>query len=605
MAKFLTRLPMRNVLLTNVARASLLVASLAAPFLAAPHAEAQQQLESKVPIAFNRFYDEPEIVDLCRKLCAAYPDLASMEEIGKSVQGRPMYAITVNNPKTGPDSSKPAMYIDGNIHGNEIQAAEVVVYTLWYLLAGYGKVDAITELVDRSAIYLIPLANPDGRAYWFSHPNSPNSSRGGQKPTDDDRDGLLDEDGPDDLDGDGSITVMWRRDPNGTHKRSELDPNVMEPVSREPLPDGTIRRGEWSMAGSEGIDNDGDGQTNEDGPGGYDPNRNWPADWQPDHVQNGAGAYPLSLPESQAVAGFILKRPNIIAGQAYHNAGGMILRGPGAQDRDSAYSPRDVAVYDAIANAGAEMLPYYRNMVIWRDLYAVRGGFVNWLSESLGAMAFTNELWSDKRILQNGNEPSPEEMRRWRERVLLDQVTSPLKEVQHPVFGTVLVGGGTKYSSRIPPPFLLEEECHRNFAFTLFHAGEMPKLRFGAITTVPLDPAGTLWQVDVEVANDKLMPSRTDRAASKGIGLADRVTVSGDATVVLSGTVRESSAKSLQTEERYHPATVRLEDGVPGRSSRVIRFVVRGKEGDTLRVAYDAEKASDLSTTTTLKKPAT
>src|SRR5262249_20794034 len=125
------------------------------------------------------------------------------------------------------------MYIDGNIHGNEIQAAETVLYTLWYLVSAYGSVPPITELVDRVAFYIVPSANPDGRAYWFSHPNTPNSSRGGQKPVDNDRDGFADEDGPDDLDGDGEISVMWRRDPNGTHKRSELDPNRMEPVTPE------------------------------------------------------------------------------------------------------------------------------------------------------------------------------------------------------------------------------------------------------------------------------------------------------------------------------------------------------------------------------------
>ena len=50
---------------------------------------------------------------------------------------------------------------------------------------------------------------------------------------------------------------------------------------------------------AEGIDNDGDGQVNEDPPGGYDMNRNWPADWQPDHVQAGAGDFPLSLARDQ------------------------------------------------------------------------------------------------------------------------------------------------------------------------------------------------------------------------------------------------------------------------------------------------------------------
>ena len=59
-------------------------------------------------------------------------------------------------------------------------------------------------------------------------------------------------------------------------------------------------------------------------------NRNWPTDWQPNYIQFGAGECPLDRPETKAIAEFIMAHPNIAAGQSYHNAGGMILRGPGA-----------------------------------------------------------------------------------------------------------------------------------------------------------------------------------------------------------------------------------------------------------------------------------
>ena len=71
----------------------------------------------------------------------------------------------------------------------------------------------------------------------------------------------------------------------------------------------------YELLGTEGIDNDGDGLVNEDPPGGYDMNRNWPADWQPDHIQPGAGDYPLCWPETRAVARFLLDHPNV-AGRA-------------------------------------------------------------------------------------------------------------------------------------------------------------------------------------------------------------------------------------------------------------------------------------------------
>jgi hypothetical protein len=564
---------------------------------------AQQQLESKVPIAFDRYYTYDELIAECRKLVEAYPNLVAMREIGRSVEGRPIYVLTINNPATGKDTEKPAMWIDGNIHGNEIQCGETVLYTAWYLLSAHGSVPALTELVDRSAFYLVPSLNPDGRDHWFEEPNTPSTSRGGVKPTDNDRDGLFDEDGPDDLDGDGSFGTMWRPDPNGTHKRSEIDPNRMEPVTPELRADGTIERGSWSFAGTEGIDNDGDGQVNEDGIGGYDPNRNFAADWQPTHVQDGAGDYPHSLPESQAAVAFLLAHPNIAAGQSYHNTGGMILRGPGSQDREGAYGPRDRATYDAIATAGEEMLPFYRKLVIWSDLYPVRGGFVNYLAESLGIVAFTNELWTDNRILQTGSPPDDAAMRRWRERVLFGQTTTPLTEVEHPTFGTVLVGGGTKYSSRIPPPFMVQEEHHRNFAFTMFHAKEMPRLRFQNTTAKPLDATGSLWQIDVAIVNDGLIPTRTERAASRDIGLPDRLELTGG-TVLLSGTV-ENAVDTTVNEQRFRPARLEIDEGVPGRGLRFARFVVRTDPATTsLGLTYTAEKARTITTSIELPRSA-
>ena len=97
--------------------------------------------------------------------------------------------------------------------------------------------------------------------------------------------------------------------------RSVLTPIIAGIIER--VPEGV--KGELSRLGSEGIDNDGDGRINEDGPGGYDMNRNWASDWQPNYIQYGAGEYPFDRKETNAVAQFILKHPNIAAGQSYHN----------------------------------------------------------------------------------------------------------------------------------------------------------------------------------------------------------------------------------------------------------------------------------------------
>lgn len=542
--------------------------------------------------AWNCYYDYDEMTALLREMVAAWPRLLTMESIGKSVQGRDIWLVTLNNPDTGAAEDKPAMYIDANVHGNEIQATETVLYSIWYLAKSHGVVPPLTELVDRAAFYFIPTVNPDGRQGWFDDPHNPHSNRTGLQPTDNDHDGEFDEDGPDDLDGDGSIGVMWRRDPNGTHRRDPDDPRIM--VRVEPG-----MKGEWSYAGSEGIDNDGDGSINEDGPGGYDMNRNWPTDWQPEGVQRGAGPYPFCYPETAAVGEFILSRPNIAAGQSYHNAGGMILRGPGAPYLERDYPREDISVYERIGRAGEELLPFYRLMILHADLYTVHGGFVNWLAEGLGIVSFTNELWTDKRLLQNGQTPEDEKSRmRLQDRLLFGQTFTDWTELEHPQLGTVLVGGGNRWSSRIPPGFMLEEECHRNFAFTVFHAQQMPKLAFDRVEVKKVGPR--LWQVTSEISNSGMIPTRTARAAQRRIGLPDVVRAHGDGvTVVSAGTLPRWESRTMNPV-RHRPQRIALERGVPGEDEIFVRFFVEADDGRTLTLRYEAEKALDIETTVQL-----
>jgi len=554
-------------------------------------AGAQQQISSKVDISFNRFADVQGINDQMFKLAEAYPELCRVERIGTTALGRPFLAMVINNRRTGDEGSKPAMYIDGAIHANEIQAGETVLYTAWYLLSAYGNVGKITDIVDRSTFYLLPLVNPDGRAEWFANANTPNSARTGQKPVDNDGDGVADEDGPDDLDGDGHITQMWRPDPFGTHKRDPRDADRMIPVPAEPKADGTREYGQWTPAGQEGVDSDGDGRVNEDGPGGYDMNRNFPTGWEPENIQGGAGTYPLCWPETRAMADWVLSKPQIAAAQAYHNAGGMILRGPGAPWREGDYPAADVAVYDRIQSTGEKMLPFYRSMVIHKDLYTVHGGLVNWFAEGLGIIALTNELWTDKRIMQDGQEPSEDERRTWNERMLFGQTRVPLHEVKHPEYGNVLVGGGTKFSSRIPPPFMMEEELHRNFAFTMFHADQMPLLRFESVETKEATPG--LWEVTVTVANDRLIPTRTARAADKGIGLADTLALTG-ADVSAAGKLANRTDRTMDLQA-FRPATLRFERGVPGNGRAAARFLVKGTAGTPITLTWTAQKAKQVA----------
>jgi hypothetical protein len=293
-----------------------------------------------VPLRFDRYYTYEQLGEALRALHAAYPDLTTIESVGRSEEGRDIWAMTVNNPKTGAAADKPGVYVDGNIHGNEIQAGEVCLAVLNRLLTGYGKNEQISKLVDRNVFYVIPSVNVDGRFHFFNDPNDPDSNRSIRIPKDDDRDGLVDEDGADDLDGDGNICTMRRKDPFGQYKSDPEDPRLMVRVKPG-------EKGEWTLLGAEGIDNDGDGKLNEDGEGYLDGNRNWGINWAPPYVQSGSGEYPFEASGMRAIAKFLTDRRNIIVVFAFHNNGGMYLRGPSTKAEEP-LNASDVAVYDVL-----------------------------------------------------------------------------------------------------------------------------------------------------------------------------------------------------------------------------------------------------------------
>ncbi|MHC4414967.1 MAG: M14 family metallopeptidase [Planctomycetota bacterium] len=561
-----------------------LAAAFLLPGFGAESARAQYPYPSKVDLRFDHWYDYEEMTRALQELAEAYPELVTLESIGTSVGGRELWLVTINNPKTGPDTEKTAMFIDGNIHGNEIQAAETVLYSIWYLTKSYGRIERLTRLIDERAFYMLPMENPDGREVWFHQPSTPSYLRGGIQPTDNDYDGLYDEDPPDDLDGDGHITRMWKRDPLGRWKRDPDDDRFFIRTEPDEPPGG------WTSVGREGVDNDGDGQVNEDGPGGYDPNRNWPSDWQPSHIQFGAGDFPFSLPETRAIGAFLLAHPNVAAFQSYHNSGGMILRGPAAGYLT--YPAADVRVFEEIQETGAELLPFYRPMITHRDLYTVHGGEKGWAYEGLGIVGFTNELWTDKRMFAAQERPSTEQRRRFRDLLQFEDVYVPYREFDHPTYGRILIGGTKKYSSRVTPPWLLEEGCHRNFAFTMFHADQMPKIEWGLLRVAKA--ADDLWEITVEVTNEKIIPTILALARQKKIGARDVLTCATPETArtVASGTVSSllPTAK-LEAVER-NPERIWNERGVRGRGRRLFRFIVEGS--GSVELTYASQKGGTI-----------
>lgn len=545
--------------------------------------------EPKVPLRWDRYNHLDELQAKLRQIADAWPGLVELRSIGKSVEGRDMLIAVVTDKATGADAAKTAFWCDGNIHGNEVQCGEECVYLVWWLCENRDRLPKVKALLEKRAFYVLPSVNPDGRAHWFDAPNTMHSSRGGKRPVDNDRDGLFDEDGPNDLDGDGEICQMRVEDPNGDWKADPENPRLM--ARCEPG-----ERGKWRLLGEEGIDDDGDGRVNEDGPGGYDPNRDWPSDWRTSSDQPGAPPYPCSLPETRAVVDFLSSHPNVAGFQSFHNNGGMILRGPGSQAY-GAYPEKDDRVMRAIGARGEEQIPFYRSLLLWKDLYQVHGGEVTFAYEQLGIMSFTNEMWNTAQY--RGRDASEKEKDRERLR-FDDDVELGARRVDwhpfdHPQFGRIEIGGWRKETGRVPPPFMLEEELHRNMAFVVYHASQMPLVTPDAATARPVGDG--LFEVDAVFKNEGMIPTRTQRAADKKIGAPDRAKIEG--AEVLSGGVVDAATNRVTAPDVRRPADLRLWNGVDGDGALRLRWLVRGP-GRVL-VTYRAEKGGVATETVELR----
>ncbi len=547
-------------------------------------------------LTWDRWLDHDEVGERMQLMARTWPKFLTLTSMGDSYGGRELWVMTINNPDTGPEMSKAGMFIEANVHGNEIQGGEICLYTIWYLMENYDRNPEIKELIDERVFYIAPTVNPDGRDYFMDGTGS--GARTGHVPVDSDGDGLFDEDGPDDLNGNGIIEQIRKYVPGeGTHRLNQNDPRIMEAVAPG-------EKGDWVLLGSEGLDNDGDGRVNEDPPGGYDPNRNYAADWQPNYIQGGSMDYPFRLPESRATEDFLAAHPNIAGMQSYHNSGGMILRGPGSAWHGD-YPASDIRVYDEIGENGERILPWYNYIIIWQGLYTVHGGSIDWTSDGHGIVSFSNELWNGGKYFQSpllneqmDNPFSP--LSGGGSRFFFDdflefgEMYEEWTPFDHPDYGEVEMGGWSKYTGRINPRFMSMETFHRNMAFTLYHADEMPIMKMGGTRVEGI--GGGLYKVQVDIIHERLIPSITARAMTNRVVRPDLLTVDGNVEIVAAGWVvdknRPGKTQMIDQEELNR---IMVRSGHPGRTTKTIEYLVRGS--GNMEVTYSSVKGGTASTT--------
>jgi hypothetical protein len=437
-------------------------------------------------LTFDRYHTYGVICHWMNLWAERHPEIVTLYEVARSYEGRPIMQMTLTSGKNGSDTDKPAAFFEGNRHSGEITSAESVLWLARHLIEGYGKDPAITDLLDNFTVYLRPVNNPDGHDLYL---NTAQSNRSTVRPDDNDSDGLLDEDPPEDLDGDGIIlTLRWPDRVNGTLVPDPADPSgrIMKRVAR----------GEGIYAtSSEGIDNDGDGRINEDGIGGLDLHRNYPENWRPEReltgrgfTQRGAGAYPLSEPETRAVFAFLMTHPNIYVVNSMDTTVPMHLRPPSTSPSEERMYPEDLKWYRYFDALASKITGYERAGDVYDDygrgqpLFGHGPDFGYWY---YGAIWYGDELWNGGRAKDYDGDGDKDQvdMLAWDEEANNGEGFHEWKPVSHPLHDSVEAGGfHPKFFSQNPPPAHLEVWASNQALFNMELISHLPRLEWEEFT---------------------------------------------------------------------------------------------------------------------------
>jgi hypothetical protein len=606
--------PIARILIVLLAAAALL------PLASGPLPAGQTKLQTSpggyhgeldFPISWKRYYAYDEWNQILRDLQKKYAHLADIKSIGRSRQGRDQMLLTITSKATGDPKAKTAMWVDGAIHGNEINGVTCALYTAWYLLTRYDYDPAVHDLVDRLVFYILPGLNVDANDSYARFPNTANNPREPFRPLDDDGDGLYDEDQTEDVDGDGELSAMYVEDPQGAFK---LSPDKRLFVEVEDPREEVLR---FRLLGPEGFDNDGDLRLNEDDLGGPDPNRTFPYDWS---LANGS-TYPLSEPETRNVFEFWLAHPNIFASFHFHNTGRLLmfsappalrtaqtpeqLRAQQEQnarrleemrkvnqyaqlfDRtvDRAYQG-DMAALTEMMTMGARITKNYRPTISGLVGQAQAASYY-----MLGAYATLIELWgapNDDADENKDGRVSNEEFLKWIDVELGGEGWVAPHKLNHPDYGPIWIGGtAKKHVTRTPPARYMEEEALRISQFVLYTASQFPRIEIASIEIKPATE-NLLW-VEATVKNGSVYPTSSDRSVVLRKSVPDRLTISASPNVqVLDVPAGSTLLDQADTADRVQTPKGRTADfRLGGKQSQKFGFLVK-MDGTSGWVEFEA-----------------
>lgn len=437
-------------------------------------------------------------------LAKTYPQWVKTKSLTKTAAGKDIWMITVGSVNA---DRNPAIAILGGVEGHYLLGTELTIGFAENLLQGIGN-DSTRTLLNKTTFYIFPNLSPDAMEQYFASVQY--ERRGNATVTDDDRDGKTNEDGFDDLDGDGKITWMRVESPIGDYRTHPDDPRILilaDPTKGE--------KGKYLLY-SEGRDNDKDGQFNEDGEGGvwFDKNLTY----KHPSFTKGAGEFPVSENENRALLDNLFELFNVYAvvsfGSNNNLATPVTYNAPAANQRLVAgWLEQDVTINKMVSEL-------YNKITGLKDApksNAGGGDTWSWAYFHYGRYSFSTPGWwvpkskpdTTKKEKAFTVEDASANYLRWASQQGNTESFRPWKAIQHPDFPnqTVEVGGVDPFVLINPPFKLVPDLVKKHTDFFVKLASYQPELDIINVKTEKVNPG--LTRITINVINKGALPSHS------------------------------------------------------------------------------------------------
>ena len=437
-----------------------------------------------------------QLAQRLKQLAGSSPDV-KLESITKTDGGKDIWMLTLGK---GDVDSKPAMAVVGGVEGAHVLGVEMAVRF------AEGIVKDNASVLENTTFYVFPNMSPDATEQYFAKLKYERS--GNAKQTDDDRDGKLNEDPFEDLNGDGIITWMRVEDATGDWITHPADSRVMIKANKT-----EGEKGKYKIF-TEGMDNDKDGSFNEDGEGGVHFRKNLTYEYP--YFVAGSGEHSVSEKENRVLLDLLYTKWNLYG--VFTFGPGNNLSSPWKFNRAGASKRVVTSILSEDADLNKFISDAYNKTTGMKNAPASGeqgGDFLQWAYFHFGRLSLGTPGWwtptvkDEEGAVANKDKNQEVNFLRWAAQENLSNYFVDWKEISHPDFPNqkVEVGGIAPFKMNNPPMSMVEEASKKNNDFIVELVGMQADVKLVNLKSEAVGKGMT--RITVDVYNAGTLPTHT------------------------------------------------------------------------------------------------